>query len=57
MLIAPGINGYAPDLDQRLPYDPEKARALLAEAGYPDGFNIQLDTVGYPLDSELVVCP
>jgi peptide/nickel transport system substrate-binding protein len=54
MLIAPGINGYAPDLDHRLPYDPEKARALLAEAGYPDGFSVQLDTVGYSLDSELV---
>lgn len=46
MLIPPGINGYAPDLDQRLPYDPEKARALLAEAGYPEGFSVQLDTVG-----------
>jgi peptide/nickel transport system substrate-binding protein len=54
MLIAPGINGYAPELDQRLPYDPEKAKALLAEAGYPDGFSVQLDTVGYSLDSELV---
>jgi peptide/nickel transport system substrate-binding protein len=54
MLIAPGINGYAPELDQRLSYDPEKAKALLARAGYPDGFSVQLDSVGYSLDSELV---
>jgi len=29
--------GYAPELEV-WPYDPDKARALMAEAGYPDGF-------------------
>jgi peptide/nickel transport system substrate-binding protein len=43
MPIGPWINGYAPDLDQRLPFAPEKARALLAEADYPEGFSVQLD--------------
>ena len=40
MLVAPGVNGYAPDLDQPAPHDPDKAKALLAEAGYPDGFSV-----------------
>jgi peptide/nickel transport system substrate-binding protein len=29
---------YYEDLTGRFPYDPDKARALLKEAGYPDGF-------------------
>jgi peptide/nickel transport system substrate-binding protein len=43
MLIAPGLNGYAADFDQRLPYDPEAAKDALAAAGYPEGFGITLD--------------
>jgi peptide/nickel transport system substrate-binding protein len=32
----PSSIGYSPDLDP-FPYDPDKARQLLADAGYPDG--------------------
>jgi peptide/nickel transport system substrate-binding protein len=38
-LVAPAIPGYSPDLEPRLPHDVEKAKKLLAEAGYPNGFS------------------
>ncbi|HEX7272488.1 MAG TPA: ABC transporter substrate-binding protein, partial [Casimicrobiaceae bacterium] len=37
--------GYVPTLEKRLAYDPAAARALLKEAGYPDGFSVTLDCV------------
>jgi peptide/nickel transport system substrate-binding protein len=39
------VDGSPGELDKRLPFDPAKARALLAEAGYPNGFSVVLDCV------------
>lgn len=38
---APTLPGRAPELPP-LPHDPDRARALLAEAGYPDGFRMTI---------------
>ncbi|HLZ64749.1 MAG TPA: ABC transporter substrate-binding protein [Aliidongia sp.] len=42
-MIAPGINGFDKSLNERVPYDPEKSRKLLADAGYPNGFETGMD--------------
>lgn len=39
--IPPGITGYDPGR-QPFAYDPDRARALLREAGYPNGFSVRL---------------
>ncbi len=43
LMIAPGINGFQEDMNDRFPYDPEASKKLLAEAGYADGFNVTFD--------------
>ena len=40
-LLPEGAVGYTPDLKPD-PYDPDRAKALLAEAGYPQGFQLTL---------------
>ncbi len=42
MMIGKGIQGWDAAF-KRLPYNPDAARKLLAEAGYPNGFEVQLD--------------
>ncbi|MEO8122810.1 MAG: ABC transporter substrate-binding protein [Burkholderiales bacterium] len=43
--LSPRVDGSLAELDKRLPYDPAQAKALLAEAGYPNGFSVTLDCV------------
>jgi len=45
------LEEYPEDVQEGYTYNPEKARALLAEAGYPDGFKTTLTlSSSYPID-------
>jgi len=41
-LVSPAMRGYSPALAARPAFDPGRARTLLAEAGYGDGFSFGL---------------
>jgi peptide/nickel transport system substrate-binding protein len=43
LMIAPGVHGYSDELDKVAAADPGGAKKLLAEAGYPNGFEFTLD--------------
>ncbi|MEO1093017.1 MAG: ABC transporter substrate-binding protein, partial [Pseudomonadota bacterium] len=43
LMVAPGINGFQEDMNVPYAYDPERAKELLAEAGFADGFPVTLD--------------
>jgi peptide/nickel transport system substrate-binding protein len=39
-LVAPQVTGWTKGVDKRFAYDPEAAKKLLADAGYPQGFEV-----------------
>jgi peptide/nickel transport system substrate-binding protein len=52
--IAPGSYGYNPEL-ALFSFNTEKARVLLSEAGYPDGFNVKILTIeAWKLEAQIV---
>ncbi|HUB12097.1 MAG TPA: ABC transporter substrate-binding protein [Acetobacteraceae bacterium] len=55
MMWGPGVNGYDAKLDVRPKPDLAKAKALMAAAGYPDGFKISFDCPNdrYVMDEQI----
>jgi len=43
LMIAPGIRGFDPALNKRLPHDTAAAKKLMVDAGYPDGFEVGMN--------------
>jgi peptide/nickel transport system substrate-binding protein len=55
-MLSPQVFGYDPGA-KAFPYDPEKAKQLLVEAGFPNGFEIDYfsPTGRYPKDKEVAL--
>lgn len=56
MLLSPGIGGYTPQIDALPPLNPERARELMAEAGYEDGFSVTLDCTNDRYMNDEAIC-
>ncbi|MBA8989038.1 peptide/nickel transport system substrate-binding protein [Curtobacterium pusillum] len=52
-VFGPTTSAYDKSLDDTYPYDPEKAKSLLAEAGYSNGFTVTMPTVSGLIDPAL----
>jgi len=52
----PGVHGYTEELDTRLAYDLPRAQELMAEAGYADGFGVQLDCPNNRYVNDEAIC-
>ena len=43
LMVGPGINGFDETMDKRLAYDLDAAKKLMADAGYPNGFEVAMN--------------
>ena len=56
MITPPGVLGNTPELDEQFGFDLEKAQALMEEAGYGDGFSVQLDCPNNRYNNDEKIC-
>jgi peptide/nickel transport system substrate-binding protein len=56
LMIGPGVNGFTEAADRIPEYNPDLARRLLAEAGFPNGFGVTLDCPNDRYVNDEAVC-
>ncbi len=56
LMVAPGVNGAPTDLGKRLPFDVEAAKKLLADAGYPNGFEVKMNCPNDRYVNDAAIC-
>jgi peptide/nickel transport system substrate-binding protein len=56
LMVGPGVNGFQPDMNKRLPYDVEAAKKLMADAGYPGGFEVTMNCPNDRYVNDAAIC-
>jgi len=56
VMFAPQVDGYPKDLDKPVKVDREKAKKLMADAGYPQGFEVTLDCPNNRYINDEAIC-
>ena len=56
LFIAPSIGGFQQDMSDRLPFNADRARELLREAGYPNGFPLTLNCPNNRYVNDEAIC-
>jgi peptide/nickel transport system substrate-binding protein len=56
VMFAPQVDGYPKDLDKPVKADRERAKKLMAEAGYPQGFEVGLDCPNNRYINDEAIC-
>ena len=56
VMFAPQVDGYPKDLDKPVKPDRARAKKLLAEAGYPQGFEVTLDCPNNRYINDEAIC-
>ena len=55
-MVGAAVRGFQPDMNKRLPYDVEAAKKLLAEAGYPNGFEVTMNCPNDRYVNDSAIC-
>jgi peptide/nickel transport system substrate-binding protein len=56
LMIGAGLNGYDKSMDVRPKYDPDMSKKLLADAGYPSGFETGMDCPNDRYVKDAAIC-
>jgi len=56
LMVAPAVRGFQADLNKRAPYDAEASKKLLAEAGYPNGFEVTMNCPNDRYVNDAAIC-